>query len=61
MKPVQCKDCLWCESTFLMEKYFEVHTFCRFRSSLFDKPLVSHKVLTVNPDTSIVQLNLFDL
>ena len=61
MKDVQCKDCLWCQTTFLMLKYQEEHTFCHFRSSLLDNSYISNKSISDDSDSSIVQLNLFDL
>ena len=60
MKDVQCKDCLWCETTFLMLKYQDEHTFCHLRYTLLDEVYQTKKAVSVNQD-NIVQLNLFDL
>ena len=61
MKDVQCKDCLWCQTTFLMLKYQEEHSFCHLRSSCsYNNDNIkksSHDYI----DDSFVQLNLFDL
>ncbi len=61
MKDFQCKDCLWCQTTFLMLKYQEEHTFCHIRSFSCGKTSVSLKSVNANPEIPFVQLNLFDL
>ncbi len=61
MKDIKCKDCLWCQTTFLMLKYQEEHTFCHLRSSLYDKATIPQKSVNVNTEIPFVQLNLFDL